>query len=74
MILYSAWCETTRVYRNAGRGVMLFVHGDDCVSAGPTCHLNWLRGELEGKYTLNSQVLDDDSTDGSEIKKRSSIV
>ena len=46
----------------------MLVHGDDYVSSGPDRQLKWLREDLEGEYTLTSQVWGSESLEGAEVK------
>ena len=55
-------------------GKIVFVHGDDCVSAGPPAGLRWLRQEWERTYKFKSLVLGINSEDGDEVNMLSLII
>ena len=43
------------VFYHEGRGIRIYVHGDDYVSAGTTANLKCLKTELEKKYQVKTQ-------------------
>ena len=45
------------LFHHPGRGLRTVVHGDDYTTVGAPEALRWLKGELEKKYELNTNVI-----------------
>ena len=67
-------CGFPSVFWHPTRLVMVLVHGDDYVSAGPEVELDWLKKSLEEKYKTKSQILNSMSAWGSEIKVLNRVI
>ena len=54
---FSQGVATPCVFYHEGKGIRTLVHGDDYVSVGKPHHLRWMKGMLEEKYQIKTQVL-----------------
>ena len=59
---------TPCVFYHEGRAIIIYVHGDDYVSAGTTANLKWLKTELERKYQVKTQFLGPEEDQAKEIR------
>ena len=63
------------VFRHKEKGLTSSVHGDDFTTAGPKCHLDWLKQEMQKKYELTENYrLGPGEKDGKEGKVLNRIV
>lgn len=50
------------------KGIRIFVHGDEYVSTGRTNELMWMKGQLEKKYQIKTQMLGNEKGQVQEVK------
>ena len=62
------------VFYHKDRHIRTFVHGDDYVSSAHPKQLEWLKGKLEGKYTIKTQWLGPNKEYQQEVKILNRIV
>ena len=65
---------STCMFRHAERDIDLLVHGDDFFNTGEGEDLVWLKGVLESKFEISTNIIGEDDGDENQVKVLNRII